>query len=202
LAPRAKALSRDDFVRSFHGAKLLVVLLEGRSDRLRHGLIEHPTDEGSSWNVRSDSTLGKTQMVDIFEGPHSSLPPLDATPDLDGESLLALLERGAHYFTPLRKRPGAVNRDSECITVGRSRSNDIVLIDQSVSKLHAFLEYDELEHLYVSDAGSTNLTRVGERIVSEGDLVHFQLGEELRFGDVAVRVCLPGVLWDAMSVLP
>ena len=31
LAPRAKALTRDDFVRSFHGAKLLAVALEGRN---------------------------------------------------------------------------------------------------------------------------------------------------------------------------
>jgi len=71
-------------------------------------------------------------------------------------------------------------------TVGRGPGVDVVLVDPSVSRLHAEI-IRRGPYLYVSDQGlSRNGTRVngrpvGRRIVKDGDVI--------RFGTAGVRVC-------------
>ncbi len=84
------------------------------------------------------------------------------TIDQDGETVEETLPHGREFMTredanievyPLTKKPGASFQDR--ITIGRTPNNDIVIVDHSVSRLHAYLRYDG--NLWVvADAGSKN----------------------------------------------
>ena len=54
---------------------------------------------------------------------------------------------------PLTKKPGASFPDR--ITIGRTPNNDIVIVDHSVSRLHAYVRQDG-DKWIVADAGSKN----------------------------------------------
>jgi len=77
------------------------------------------------------------------------------------------------------------------ITVGRTRNNDIVLPDESVSKFHAFFRDSAMTSqalpgtFLVYDAGSRNGTTLDGRpvpVAKEGDAVLVRSGAKLRFG--------------------
>lgn len=78
---------------------------------------------------------------------------------------------------PLRKRPG--NAFPGTILVGRATTNDVCIIDGSISKLHARVRVVG-DELWVSDASSSNGTVVNgdsvglqEVALADGDLVRF-----------------------------
>ncbi len=73
---------------------------------------------------------------------------------------------------------GLVRLDGERLTIGREQSNDIPLLDGSVSRFHAKLERCD-EGYILTDLGSTNGTVVDEVSVQEHILVG---GETIRFG--------------------
>ena len=66
------------------------------------------------------------------------------------------------------------------ITVGRGQTNDIVIMDSKMSRLHARFEFSAKGEVTVVDAGSTNGIRVNgnkvnEAVIQPGDVV--QMGE-------------------------
>lgn len=72
--------------------------------------------------------------------------------------------------------------------IGRSRSNDIVISDPSVSRFHAEAEYHQGK-IYLKDLGSTNGTQVNGKLIKEkrladGDVVIFG-GVKFEFREVA-----------------
>lgn len=77
------------------------------------------------------------------------------------------------------------------VTVGRSPKADIVLADEHVSKQHAALEFDRGSgHWIVTDLGSANGTRVGDRVAvanqplrlrKSGTRILFGTGSELTY---------------------
>lgn len=193
LFERAVRQARSAFAAHYGGDKLLVVRTEGMPDHLRRTLAACPTDHGPTWQGRPEPTATQTIIRRVLPG---ELEPVVVEHD-HAHDLVGFMEQ-AHYVLPLRKRPDATKGDPERITVGRSRTCDIVLDHLTVSKLHAWLEHDESERLYVCDAGSTNFTRVGGRTLVADDLVSFGVCEEIGFGDVCVTVCTPELLWDAL----
>jgi pSer/pThr/pTyr-binding forkhead associated (FHA) protein len=65
----------------------------------------------------------------------------------------------------VRKRAGST--PSKMILVGRSPENDIVLVDKTISKLHAYFQKAADGETYeLVDAGSTNLTRVNGQFLT------------------------------------
>lgn len=82
---------------------------------------------------------------------------------------------------------------SRQLSLGRAANNDIQLRHFSVSKLHAFCTSEAgvfevgappAGQLFLEDAGSSNATRVGERVLTPGEPVPIGVGDLLRFGDV------------------
>ncbi len=72
--------------------------------------------------------------------------------------------------------------------IGRSRSNDIVIADPSVSRFHAEAEYHQGK-IYLKDLASTNGTQVNGKLIkekrlSDGDIVVFG-GVKFEFREVA-----------------
>lgn len=68
------------------------------------------------------------------------------------------------------------------ITIGRSRSNQVVLEHASVSSTHAELHQID-ERIVLVDSGSRNGSWVNDRWVQRGEIV---AGDEIRFGEVRV----------------
>src|SRR5579871_5491053 len=77
------------------------------------------------------------------------------------------------------------------ITVGRTRNNDVILPDESVSKFHAFFREvpgstpDTAPSFVVQDAGSRNGTTMGGKPVptgKQGPPIAVAVGDMLRFG--------------------
>ncbi len=75
------------------------------------------------------------------------------------------------------------------ITVGRTKNNDIVVPDASVSKFHAYFK-EEDDHYFLQDAGSRNGTALDGKLVPTakvGKPVEVQEGQEVRFANVRMR---------------
>lgn len=79
-------------------------------------------------------------------------------------------------FTETKKR----------ISVGRTKENDLVIDDISISKIHAALVLNPEKKLLVADTGSTNGTFINDQRISYGRA--FPIGEDdkLKFGTVEV----------------
>jgi FHA domain len=193
-------MGRDEFSASLDGCKLLLIRLDGDPatvNSVRRAFAECPTDHGYTWMPRSEPTATITGITRLSAAEMEALSDqVFLTPD--GASLARIL-RQTHYVLPLRKRVESTVGDAERISVGRSHSCDIVVFHPTVSKLHAWLEHDENDRVYVSDARSMNLTRVRGRIIASEDLVNVGYCDEICFGEVSLRICTPQILWDALS---
>ena len=74
------------------------------------------------------------------------------------------------------------------LSVGRTRENDLVIDDHSVSKIHASLFLNSEHKLLVADTGSTNGTFVDGQRIPYGKAVEIGTGTPLKFGSVDVVV--------------
>ncbi len=100
----------------------------------------------------------------------------------------------------LKKVPGKVNAFAHDVTVGRSDSNDIVIIDTSVSRFHAYFQKDrKSDRWWVVDAESKFGTEVaGVRIApNEPALVEDRV--KVRFGQVEMTFLMPATFLAYLS---
>ncbi len=87
----------------------------------------------------------------------------------------------------IRKGPGAAI--GNFISVGRTRNNDVVILDVSVTKFHAMFTQDASGNFLVQDAGSRNGTWInGVKVptVAEGAPIPVKTGAEVRLGHVVL----------------
>lgn len=78
------------------------------------------------------------------------------------------------------------------ITVGRVDTNDVVVDDASVSRFHAYLQFDARKKTWsLTDADSKNGTFVGADRLSSSAHVALPDGATVRFGDITMRFFLP-----------
>lgn len=84
------------------------------------------------------------------------------------------------------------------ITVGRTPHNDVVIPDNTVSKLHAFFrQLGDGQALALSDNGSRNGTFVNEeKMTPHGPMIVVPLGARVRFADVTLTLLTSGEFWD------
>ena len=72
------------------------------------------------------------------------------------------------------------------LSVGRTVSNDLVIDDASVSKIHASLVMDSEANLSVADTGSTNGTFVNGERIPYGKALSLKPADRVKFGMVDV----------------
>jgi hypothetical protein len=82
---------------------------------------------------------------------------------------------------PLTKKPGASFPDR--ITIGRTPNNDIVISDQSISRLHAYARFDR-GGWFVADAGSKNGSWLDKLTLDARKERPIQSKAKLRLGDI------------------
>jgi hypothetical protein len=99
------------------------------------------------------------------------------------------------FILPLRKVATTV---PSAITFGRGNSNDVVLPDPFVSKVHAFLRRSE-RGWELADAGARNGAWIGgRRLDAKGAPAPVRSGDLLTFGRVVFFFLDAGDLWDRL----
>jgi hypothetical protein len=97
---------------------------------------------------------------------------------------------------PLIKKPGASFPDR--ITIGRTSNNDVVIVDHSVSRLHAYVKLDGARWA-VADAGSKSGSWLAGAALTARKERPIASKAALRFGDVELTFYLAGDLYLALG---
>ena len=97
---------------------------------------------------------------------------------------------------PLVKKPGASFPDR--ITIGRTHNNDIVIVDHSVSRFHAYVR-QQGDGWVVADAGSKNGSWLRGSALEARREQPLPSKAVLRIGDVDVTFFAASDLYDALG---
>ena len=76
-------------------------------------------------------------------------------------------------------------------SVGRNKQNDLVIDDNSVSKIHAAIVLTKENQLQIADTGSTNGTFINDQRISYGKAVTISSSDNVKFGTVEVSIKRP-----------
>ena len=76
--------------------------------------------------------------------------------------------------------------EKERLSVGRTKENNLVIDDQSISKIHASLILSSENELMVADTGSTNGTFINSQRIAYGRAFPIKTGDKVNFGTVTV----------------
>lgn len=118
--------------------------------------------------------------------------------DNAAEALARAFAEAPHYVVPLKKRQDVDAAFADRISVGRAPNKDIVLRHGSISKFHAWFQFDEAAAIFVVDAGSKNGTRVNGAMATAREPMRVDSGDRVTFGSVEARVCVARALWRAL----
>lgn len=193
LLTRVLESRRDGFIEWVGELRLLCVRLPATYGELEEGLAEIADAPPAAWHARSGTTGIGTIVAPISEGfvraaaRAGSIAP--------SASVRQVLSSGPFWVTPLAKRQAF---STERLTIGRSNTNDVVLRHSSVSKTHAYIEYDEQDVFYLADEGSTNGTQIAGRTLDPGVLEIVGAGEIVRLGEVECLLIDAGAFWDLL----
>lgn len=108
-------------------------------------------------------------------------PDLASKPAALGQTYIARFE-----INGIRKEKTLEFPPSGRLSVGRTGSNDLVIEDASVSKIHGALSVDENGDLSVADTGSTNGTFLNDQRISYGKATRLEAGDRVKFGEIDV----------------
>lgn len=97
---------------------------------------------------------------------------------------------------PLAKKPGASFPDR--ITIGRTANNDIVITDQSISRLHAYVK-SAANGWVVADAGSKNGSWLDQASLEARKEKPIDTKNLLRLGDIDLQFLLARDLYAALG---
>ncbi|MCO6509310.1 MAG: FHA domain-containing protein [Aridibacter famidurans] len=101
-----------------------------------------------------------------------------------------------------RVRRCVIFGDTRRFSVGRSGTNDIVIDDPSVSKVHASVALSSSGGIVIADTGSTNGTFIGGSRMPYGKAAPLSEGSKIKFGDVEALVSVSSVLQNSEDAGP
>ena len=99
---------------------------------------------------------------------------------------------GEPVILPVEKVPGTKNPFAMGVTIGRVETNDIALDDASVSRFHAWLQYDERAACWcLTDAESKNGTWLDDVKLAASARTKITDGSIIKIGDVRTSFLSP-----------
>ena len=104
----------------------------------------------------------------------------ESKPSPGTSKTLQYIARFSGKEKPLELTPG------RSISVGRAGSNELVIDDNSVSKIHASVSADESGELLIADTGSTNGTFLNGERIAYGKAIKIDAADKIMFGTVPV----------------
>jgi hypothetical protein len=155
------------------------------------------------WMVRELSSPERSALSrpdpTVLLGPSYYTSPLISHADLFEQRMAVRLAREHYRFALLPVAKSRGNLWHNRVLIGRASSNDLVLADDSVSKLHAYLRRDGLGW-QIHDAGSTNGTIVdGRRVDPDGASVPLRSGAVLHLGRERCEFITGEELYNVLS---
>lgn len=147
-------------------------------------------------HYRNLATLGRAEFLAGAAPAFLVLAraPDDAADDEDVATTAAPREQLRLF--PLLKKPGASFPDR--ITIGRTSNNDVVIVDHSVSRLHAYVKRDGARWV-VADAGSRSGSWLAGAALTARKERPIASKAALRLGDVELTFYLAGDLYSALG---
>ena len=104
------------------------------------------------------------------------------------------------HQAPVEQFPPERWRERRKARIGRQVDNEVILLDDSVSWVHAEVWWDEATDGYlVMDLGSANGTLVNGTPALAGAPAPLDDGDAIQFGDAVYRFYSPGGLFDALQ---
>jgi hypothetical protein len=132
-----------------------------------------------SFDVFTRKLTIKAAFPDEAPAPDAEAKPeAEAKPDARRCEVTLRLPRGINELRAL------VASDADRVGVGRSRDNQLVIDDPTVSNVHAAFTLASNGALWLADLGSRNGTFVNGVRLGPGDKSIVRAGDRLRFGDV------------------
>jgi hypothetical protein len=168
----ARSLTRKEFAHTYPFPFLYEI-----SGRMRAALVTDAFDDEDTMVSRRAKAAGSA--VAEPRAPAAAAPPTTEEP----------------FIVPLRKVATTV---PSAITFGRGSSNDVILPDAFVSKVHAFLRRSE-RGWELADAGARNGAWIGgRRLDGKGAPAPVQSGDLLTFGRIVFFFLDASDLWDRL----
>ena len=89
--------------------------------------------------------------------------------------------------------------EQQTVTLGRLASNDIVIAEASISKVHASFALEPGNDATITDLGSRNGTTVNGRRIPPHTPFPIAFGDPIVVGGVAVMLIGAGALWEIIA---
>jgi hypothetical protein len=188
IAARARAVSEEVFAHEMDGWLLLVRVDDPAGETaqvLQRGALGERTPLIPSIGFRTTMRVGDE-------------PAIRQRTPFGPKQLELRLQAGAYVAVPIHKRAGSGKDFIERVSVGRATNNDIVIRDDSVSKLHAWFARGEEGNIYVADAGSRNKTILNGTAIPLQSPEETNSGDSIRFGAVESILSAASVVWRAL----
>jgi FHA domain-containing protein len=134
--------------------------------------------------------ISRPNTVAYEDVPTMMMPADPMSPLLSGASLDALC-------LEVRPKKGG---STESITLGRSPDVDVVLIDETISRVHASIAWDKVkERAILTDLGGKNGTHVDDIRLSANGRISLMPGSVITFGALVTRYHSPRSFYAWLS---
>ncbi len=173
-------LSPEELAQNPYGPLLLVVRVPAKRSSDFSGVLEDFARRGGARSNRPVVIATTTEIPTVVLDEDVSL-------EADYIGLLSELEDSTHCVLPL-----VPPTSGGPLSIGRSRTNDIVLADDSVSHTHAEIRFDGGSALV--DLNSKNGSHLNGQKLRPGTPAWLQPMDRLNFGAVSAFTCAPRVL--------
>lgn len=114
------------------------------------------------------------------------IPKELAAADTSRESSGPFRVRAVYEIAGTAKQKELMLTPGRGVSIGRVTSNELVLDDKSVSKIHASLSVDRSGKLHIADTGSTNGTFINGERIAYGKAIGLEGDAKVTFGSVDV----------------
>lgn len=148
--------------------------------------------KGNATTVRQEFNC----PVLLWEGRAQAVPERD----LEVTANLGIATRDADQKQVFRliKANNPANAMSLGITVGRVPTNDVTLEDQSVSRFHAYFQFQQGTWT-LTDTGSLHGTYIGEHQLKADERAVLADGAVVRFGGAVLKFMMPDTFFQLLG---